>query len=76
MPLSRWLSSMSCLFVAVLLGASYTTTKDGDVPDTSKWKVIFSDKFDRGDDRRWLEDRAWRVGGRRWCLEGDAPQAR
>ncbi len=47
MPLSRQLSRVSCLIVAVILGNSYAGTRDGDAPDTSKWKVIFSDKFDR-----------------------------
>ena len=64
MPLSRWLSSMSCLFVAVLLGASYTTTKDGDAPDTSKWKVIFSDKFDR----EQIGD-GWKIAHGEWVVE-------
>jgi hypothetical protein len=67
MPLSRWLSSMSCLFVAVLLGASSITTKDGDAPDTSKWKVVFSDKFDRekiGD--------GWQVAHGEWVVEDSA----
>jgi hypothetical protein len=64
MPISRWLSSMSCLFVVVLLGASYAATKRGDAPDTTKWKVIFSDKFDRdkiGD--------GWKTAHGEWVVE-------
>jgi hypothetical protein len=64
MPLSRWLSFLSCLFVAVLLGVSYAATIDGDAPDTSKWKVVFSDKFDRekiGD--------GWKIAHGDWAIE-------
>jgi hypothetical protein len=49
------------------LGASYAATKDRDVPDTSNWKVIFSDKFDRdkiGD--------GWKTAHGEWVLENGA----
>jgi hypothetical protein len=67
MPLSRWFSPMSCVFLAVLLGASYAATKAGDLPDTSNWKVIFSDKFDRdkiGD--------GWKTAHGEWVVEDGA----
>lgn len=67
MALSRWLTSVSCLFVAVFLGASYAITNDGDVPETSNWKVIFSDKFDRdkiGND--------WKTAYGEWVIEDGA----
>jgi hypothetical protein len=66
MSLSRWFSAVavSGLVVAVLMGISHGATKDGDAPDTSKWKLVFSDKFDRDK----IGDR-WKVGHGEWTVE-------
>jgi hypothetical protein len=64
MLVSRWLSPASGLFVAVLIGVSHGAATNDDTPDTSKWKVVFSDKFDRDK----VGDR-WKVAHGDWTVE-------
>ena len=64
MPHSRWFSPTSGLFVAMLVGVSHGAATDSDAPDTSKWKVVFSDKFDRDK----VGDR-WKVAHGDWTVE-------
>jgi hypothetical protein len=61
------LASASSLFVAVLLGASPGATKKLDAPDTSTWKVVFADNFDRDK----VGDR-WKVAHGEWSVEDGA----
>lgn len=58
------------LLAAVLLGTSFGAA-DGDDPDTDKWKMVFSDAFDRAK----VGDR-WKVGHGEWTIEGGALKGR
>ena len=67
MPHFHWFSPASSLFVAMLMVVSHGAAADGDAPDTSKWKVVFSDKFDRDK----VGDR-WKVAHGDWTVENGA----
>jgi hypothetical protein len=64
MLLSRWFFPATGLFVAVLLGVSHGAGTNGDTPDTSKWKVVFADKFDR-----YKVGDHWKVAHGDWTVE-------
>jgi hypothetical protein len=72
MPLSRRsvAGSASGLFAATLLGVALGAA-DGDDLDTDKWKVVFSDKFDRAK----IGDR-WKVAHGEWTIEDGALKGR
>jgi hypothetical protein len=64
MLLSRWFSPASGLVVAVLMVVFPGAATNDDTPDTSKWKVVFSDNFDR----EKVGDR-WKVAHGDWMVE-------
>lgn len=64
MPLSRWLSLSAALFLAAFIAVSRGDATVGESPDTTKWKVLFADKFDRDK----VGDR-WTVKHGDWTVE-------
>jgi hypothetical protein len=73
MSVSRWpaLASASGLFLAALLGIFPGATRGDDAPDTDKWNVVFSDKFDR----EKVGER-WKVVYGDWTIEDGALKGR
>jgi hypothetical protein len=73
MSVSRWpaQASASGLILAALLGILPGATRGDDVPDTDKWTVVISDKFER----EKVGER-WKVVFGNWTIEDGALKGR